>query len=337
MSAYLWNTWYLAAWSREVAPGQLLARTFLEEPVVIYRARDGAPTALADLCPHRFAPLSMGYQVEDNIRCAYHGLEFDKAGACARNPHGPIPKAAKVRRFPVIERYGAIWIWMGPTENADPDYLPDLSKFVGGDGQRFSRIYYHVDAHYELLSDNILDLSHIEYLHPGSFGTSAVADSTLEVIPEGETVRSRRVIRDDPLTPMMARHLGDSGQLYDRYLDVRWHAPATLTLDVNIPKAGEPETSGFTAPGAHIFTPERAGSTHYFMTGLLHGDEPEDGVPGEIDPIFAEDKPMLEGQQARIGGRDFWSLKPVLLSVDAAGVYARRQLQRMIGAEAPLI
>ena len=57
---YLRNAWTVAAWATELPAGELLARTLLDEPLVFYRDASGTPRALADRCPHRFAPLSMG-------------------------------------------------------------------------------------------------------------------------------------------------------------------------------------------------------------------------------------------------------------------------------------
>src|SRR5947209_3739274 len=106
---YLRNAWYVAAWSDDLADGQLLSRTILKEPVVLYRKADGHVAALQDRCPHRFAPLHMGKVVGgDRIQCPYHGLEFDASGACALNPHGQnIPSRLRVRSFPVTEKHKA--------------------------------------------------------------------------------------------------------------------------------------------------------------------------------------------------------------------------------------
>src|ERR1700737_1545160 len=118
---YLRNAWYVAAWSDDLAEGQLLGRTILKEPIVLFRKADGNVAALEDRCPHRFAPLHMGKIVGgDRVQCPYHGLEFDASGACVRNPHGTksIPPRARVRSYPVTEKHKAIWIWMG-SERAD--------------------------------------------------------------------------------------------------------------------------------------------------------------------------------------------------------------------------
>src|SRR5437868_1009177 len=102
---YLRNAWYAAAWEHELPSDKLLARRILNEPIVLYRTSDGGIAALADRCPHRFAPLHAGKIVDgDRVQCGYHGLEFDKSGACSRNPHGTgnIPARARVKSYPAV-------------------------------------------------------------------------------------------------------------------------------------------------------------------------------------------------------------------------------------------
>ena len=94
------NAWYAAAWEDElIEKGRLVARPILGEPVVLFRQADGKAVALEDRCSHRFAPLSMGKVLPgDRLQCPYHGLEFDTAGACVKNPHPPgnIPARARI-------------------------------------------------------------------------------------------------------------------------------------------------------------------------------------------------------------------------------------------------
>jgi len=109
---FLRNTWYVAAWAQDLAPGAIVGRTFLDQPVVLLRAADGTVGALEDICPHRFAPLRLGKIAADGtIRCAYHGLAFDRFGACVHNPHGQgrIPPDLRVRSYPVVEKHTLIW------------------------------------------------------------------------------------------------------------------------------------------------------------------------------------------------------------------------------------
>ena len=96
---FLMNQWYAAALPSELTD-KPLARTICGQAVVMYRAASGRSVALADRCPHRYAPLSAGTCSGDNIVCPYHGIVFDPTGACARIPHQPtIPQTMRVRAF----------------------------------------------------------------------------------------------------------------------------------------------------------------------------------------------------------------------------------------------
>ena len=170
---FLRNTWYVAMWSQDLKPGELQQRLILDEAIVLFRNASGQVAALLDRCPHRFVPLSLGKVCEGNsVQCPYHGLAFDATGVCVRNPNaeGRIPPALRVRRFPVVERHGAIWVWMGDRE-ADPALIPDFSVLdeeIGG--QTIDRRWIRVAANYELMTYNILDISHTNTLHAGILG-----------------------------------------------------------------------------------------------------------------------------------------------------------------------
>src|SRR5690606_33221232 len=105
-------------------------RRVLDLPIVAYRKQNRQPIALLDRCPHKLVPLSLGLVVGDTLQCGYHGLQFDGGGMCVRVPgQARIPSGARVRGFPVAERYGAIWIWMGDPGKADPDRIPHIERY----------------------------------------------------------------------------------------------------------------------------------------------------------------------------------------------------------------
>ncbi len=200
---YLRNCWYVAAWARELdgdtgPDNGMLARTILDEPVVLCRMRDGAPAALADRCPHRRLPLSAGEITDDGIRCGYHGLEFDRAGICIRVPgQDRVPPDARVRSYPVVERYRWIWIWMGEADKADAALIPDYHWNDDPDWLSIGDMF-HVRGSYRLLVDNLLDLSHVQYVHGSTLGTEAVVEFPVEVRREADTVHVDRWITDGP-------------------------------------------------------------------------------------------------------------------------------------------
>jgi len=339
---YLRNTWYMFGWSTEVPTGKLLARTLLDLPLLMFRDADGMPCIITDRCPHRFAPLSLGTLCDGVVQCPYHGLRFDGTGHCVHNPHGTgvVPKAAVVKSYPVTERYGALWVWMGDSAQADPRLIPDYS-FMDPELWYVGTGTLLVHVNYELETDNILDLSHIEFLHP-LFATEAVRNGQIECVQDGDTIWSKRFITQDRLPEFLAQAFKiPPGELADRWLDVRWNAPACLALWSGGVISGRPRDLGTVTPFAHIFSPQSESSTHYFFSisyprtmGPI-GDELARDHVRILDQVFSEeDKPILEAQARNMGGAEFWSLKPVLLAVDTATVRARRLLAKRIAAEA---
>ncbi|MFV0643364.1 MAG: Rieske 2Fe-2S domain-containing protein, partial [Sphingomonadaceae bacterium] len=167
---WLRNTWYQAGWADELMVGTPLVRTLLNEPILLYRQKNGDVAALLDRCPHRFVPLSAGTIEKDIVTCPYHGLAFGPKGNCVVNPHGAITSTMAVRSYPVLERHDAIWIWTGEADAADDTKIPDLA-FLNGvpESAQFS-MYIPTAANYQLLLDNIMDLSHADYIHSATLG-----------------------------------------------------------------------------------------------------------------------------------------------------------------------
>lgn len=343
---YLLNTWYMAAWGSELAQGALLARRLLDQPVVMFRDAENVAHALHDRCPHRFVPLSSGRLVVEKgaVQCGYHGLEFDGCGRCVLNPHGDgkIPAAAKVRSYPLVERFSVLWIWMGDPEQADSSKIPDFSCM---DPQTWyvGKGYLRPRANYKLEVDNILDLSHIEFLHPGLLGSESVRQARTEVRQDGNTVWSLRYIKNELLPDAACDQFGvPRGMRTDRWLDVRWDAPSNLLLLGSAAPTGCPrsEVVGVNFTNPHLFTPETSGTSHYWFSMCLpksDGPQAKEIVEQVIqafgETFDREDTPMLEIQQESIGDAEFWSLKPVLLPSDAAGVRVRRLLDNLIQSE----
>lgn len=334
----------MAGWSSEFAVGKLVARTIIEQQLVLFRNESGLLAVLQDRCPHRFAPLRMGAYVSGRIRCGYHGLEFDGAGQCVANPHGggAIPAAARVQSFIATERDGMVWIWLGDPAKADAKAVPDFST-VGEAVSYAARRYLLVKANYVLESDNILDLSHIQFLHPGTLASASVANAIPKISQHGNTIISNRLIEGDQLPGFLEKTFEiPPGASADRWLDVRWDPPATLLQTISIGVSGTPRANAVTIRIPHLFTPETTSTTHYWYASCMDRGRHPDGetrvqahVEGLTRPFATEDRPMLEAQQEVIGDCDFWELQPVLLRGDEAAVRARRLIDRLVRDDNP--
>ncbi|NDY91861.1 aromatic ring-hydroxylating dioxygenase subunit alpha [Ideonella livida] len=342
--SYLKNAWTMAAWDEEVKPGALLARTLLDQKLVFFRDAQGVAHALDDRCPHRFVPLSAGRVCDDGqaIQCAYHGLRFDGSGACTHNPHGngKVPAAARVRSWPLVERHSILWIWMGDPALAEAARIPDFSALDPAHWH-VGKGYLHARANYVLETDNILDLSHIEFLHPGTLGSDAVKHAHTELRQEGQTVWSMRQTENEVMPDFLYQAMGlPPGLRVDRWIDVRWDAPASMLLDAGATPTGRPRSEGRQNFLPHLFTPETATTTHYWFGIAFPKAMGEQGAALARQqtaalrvPFETEDLPMLELQQRALGDTPFWDHHPVLLASDAAAVRARRLLDQLIAAE----
>lgn len=332
--SYLRNCWYVAAWVDEIGDG-LLARTILEEPIVLFR-NQGQVVALADRCPHRFVPLSMGQKTAGGLMCGYHGLAFGHDGRCIANPHGAVSRALSVRSYPAVLRHQQVWLWMGDPEAANPELIPDFSM-LDDPALRPLWGYMHTAANYELMTDNIMDLGHIEFLHPETLGSDAIGRAKTEARQDGDTVYSNRTAHDEVLTPFLDYTFETGGRPVTRWLNVRWNAPAAMLLTIGADPAG-PEQAVRETFGSHIMTPETPNSCHYFWSTLRNygpdSAELDKRKREGLEHAFrTEDKPMIEAQARAIGSADLMSLRPALLRSDAGAVMARRTLQRLIEGE----
>ena len=344
--AYLHNAWYVAAWSDDLAEAQLLPRTILHQPVVLYRKADGHVAALEDRCAHRFAPLSMGKVIKgDIVQCPYHGLEYDQTGACVLNPHGAknIPSRARVRSYPTIEKHKAIWIWMGD-QPADPAKVPDFSVLDNvPELHATKRDRITIKANYELIIDNLLDLSHTSYLHEGILGNSETVESDITVEQDGDDIVVERHASGVTAPGMFAMFLAKPG-LVDKFTSMRWMAPSTMRLVTGVcPVGAKPETgTGYHA--IHLLTPETDKTTHYFFTAVrFNVQTPDEKLNLQLQEKIAtmrrfafeeQDAPVIEAQQ-RIIDEALTPVDPVILAIDVGPVRYKRILQKMIDAEQP--
>ena len=342
---WLRNAWYVAAWSDDLAEGQLLGRTILRQPIVFYRKSDGGVAALQDVCPHRFAPLHMGKIIAgDRVRCPYHGLEFDPSGACVLNPHGSrnIPARTGIRSYPVIEKHKAIWIWMGDRP-ADAEKVPDFSVLDNVPHMHATKLdRVTIRANYELIIDNLLDLSHGSFLHEGTLGNQETVEAEIAIEQEGDDVIVSRHARNATPPGLFAILMPSHPGRVDKFTRMRWMPPSNLRLVTGIcPPDATPE-SGTGWHAIHMLTPETARTTHYFFTAVRFNVlTQDDAVNAQIQDRIAaarrhafeqEDAPVIEAQQQIIDAADT-PLDPVILAVDVGPVRYKHVLQKLIRAE----
>ena len=324
---FLRASWYVAARSAEVTR-QPLGRLLLNEPVVLYRQQDGTAVALEDRCCHRHLPLSMGKVEGDGLRCGYHGLKFDASGKCVEIPgQDSIPPQARVRAYPLVERYRWLWIWMGDPAQADPKLIPNW-WWADHPGWAFTQPQQiHVKCNYQLVSDNVLDVTHLAYVHTTSIGASSITEFPATVEREERLVRLTRWIRDRPPPPLYQKAGGFPANV-DRWQIVEHQPPC---FSVNFAGCQDAERRidlmALSAP-----TPETGRTTHYFYGFVrnfgLQDPETEGICSRDMVRVFHEDIPVLEAQQRTLELRP--GAPAIDIKVDAAPLAARRMLQAML-------
>lgn len=335
---YLRNGWYALAWSDEVG-ADLRCRKVMGTDLLFYRGEDGQPVAMDNTCPHRFAPLHYGKRVGNSVRCAYHGLEFDRSGACVHNPHGDgfIPGAARLRAYPLKEQYGLLWIWMGRPELALAAELPPGLAFLGDlKGLTQARGYLMVKADYRLIADNLMDQAHVPILHANSIGTDTT-QVPIELTREPRRVKVAQSTFDVRPAPF-ARQLLPGVERVDRWGDMQWDAPSLFHVDSGSTPAGAGRDKGARMFTAHLLTPAAADSTHYFFiscrTFRLGDAATTEAIRANVEQVFVrEDQWMLEAIQQNMGSTDLLDARPALIPTDAGVMATRRALARLIEQE----
>lgn len=341
-STFAKNAWYVAAWSDELGRS-LLSRTILNEPVVMYRTEDGAPVALDNRCPHRRFPLSKGTLKGDAIECGYHGFTFGATGKCVHIPSQErIPESYGVKKYPVVEKWKWVWIWMGDPDLADADLIPshehahvDDLTWVSATGARETTQTRNMFLH-----DNLLDLSHVSFLHHDTIGGAGVATTQPEILESDQHIEVIRRVKGDVVEHLpMAKTIGMVG-LVDRTLP-QWFYPPSFHITGSDFASAE---NGGERPGhvygslrvLHGITPETESTTHYFW-GFSRSFRTDDAeltarMKAYISATVEQDKVGTAAceQMVNNGG----SLAPEIHAIaDRAGLQGRRLIARLVAAE----
>lgn len=339
---YLRNCWYIAAWDHEVERTPF-GRMLLDQRVVMYRTEDGAAVALEDRCCHRNLPLSLGRVQGDNIRCGYHGLVYDPSGKCVVIPgQSTIPPDAKVRSYPLVEKWRWLWIWMGEPAKADPSLIPNWyymsdPEWIVAPGNGGKPLA--LKCNYELNNDNVLDLTHVGIVHESRLGGANVGEFPVKTERLPLSVRMARYLYGVKPTPIFAKYI-DATDKVDRWQICEVQAPTHCTVDAGMVPPGHGMT-GHNRRGAVDFralisaTPETARTTHLFyaQTRNFAHDDKALAVTwvSEFRELFLEDVRVMQAQQ-EVNERE--PAAPTIdINSDAPQIAMRRLLKQLIDQE----
>ena len=346
---YLRNTWYVACTADEIA-GKPLGRRICGEAMVIFRSRvddhagdAGRVVAVEDFCPHRGAPLSLGFLRDGHLVCGYHGLVMGGDGKCVSMPGQRVHGFPANRTFPAVERAGFVWVWPGDPALADEAKLPALAwadhpEWTYGGG------LFNVRCGYRLMIDNLMDLTHETYVHASSIGQPEIEEAPVDTKVHGDEVVTSRFMQGITPPPFWRTALRGNGLAddvpVDRWQVCRFTPPSHVLIEVGVAHAGH---GGYDAPDAlkassvvtDFITPETDTSIWYFW-GMARRFNVADVALTEAiragqHTIFSEDLALLERQQRNL--LDHPDRVLLKLNIDAGGVHARRVLDRLIAEE----
>ena len=334
---FIKNCWYVAAWDHEILADTLLQRTICDQSIVLYRKQDGSPVALDNRCCHRHAPLHLGRKEGDCVRCMYHGLKYEPSGRCVEIPgQAMIPVKLAQRSYPVVQRKRWVWIWMGDPALADESLIPDTFS-LADPKWRWKPSYLHYKCNYLNIADNLLDFSHLSYVHEKTFGGSSDIAEVKATTTRLE--RSMRVVREVPNTVPAPYHqrLGEFPGKVNRRFTYEFFVPGVLLLEGLVRPVEDAEDDDRRALRFHscqAITPETESTTHYFFM-QAHNFRLDDAVVTESieqsqRQAFIEDKTMLEAQQLTIDS----GVPMVAIVADQALMQYRRLVDDLIAREA---
>jgi vanillate O-demethylase monooxygenase subunit len=333
--------WYCAGFVAEFGR-TLTGRRLLGRDLVFYRTTDGELVALEDRCAHRSFPLSAGRLVGDEIVCAYHGFCYDRRGDCVRVPSQPRAPKVGVRHYPIREIGRIAWIWMGDPERA-ASRPPPAQPWMSDPGWESCTGYLHLAANYVALHENLLDLTHIEYLHAATLGANSpgFAATPFGTRIEGDSIAIWRRVEPTGLPPVIARTTGlgaiGTAARVSRtdYLSPALEQLSASYFDGSLPEGGRAE---FSLRTAHLVTPESLTTTHYFVDHAWNWGQGQPELAAMMHDglfaAFAEDVKGLGLVEATLaahaGSADHFEIS---VAADAAAVAMRRHLLERSAAE----
>jgi phenylpropionate dioxygenase-like ring-hydroxylating dioxygenase large terminal subunit len=335
------NQWYIGAWSSEITSTPF-ERTILGEPVAFYRTESGQPRAVAGRCPHRRYPLARGRVSGDTLQCAYHGWTFDGRGACVLIPsqENYVPAGFHVRSYPLVEKWQWVWVWTGDPALADESLIPDhrALQLEGSSWQADPGGLEPLRARYQLMSENVLDLTHVTFVHAATIGTPTIAAAPIVVEERGRVLHSHRLVTGESPTAFHRSVLGLPDRV-DRELVTDFYPPTLLASGSRFFFPGEGHKPDGKLFGEfrvfHVATPETATTSHYFWGFTRSFGQGDAALTSALRTGWRagvlEDVDAMEANEAMIDrGPEMHDLSA---KADAGGLRGRKIVEAMMLAE----
>lgn len=327
------NAWYAIAPTSAVGR-ELGAITIIGQPLVYFRAEDGTAVVLDDRCAHRRFSLAKSHLKGDTIQCAYHGFTYDREGACVFAPGVSGKLNFGVRKYPSVERGPWLWVWMGD----GPGDPADIPLPAVADEQWFGPSGYTLNpANYLLVHENLLDVTHLHYLHGPEVCSEEYANTppTALTPPDDITVGHLKEVASTAFNLPAVFCGGDPTVLVRQVQEVWTKGPAlNWGLAMYYGPDGQP-TTPHRLLVMHAISPENESSTHQFWAVLVDAPLalPEEALAGGIHQIFAQDVTTLDLQHRYTQADTRTGVLENSIPSDVHGLKLRRILHRLAAQE----
>ena len=331
MTEFIRNAWYAVCWSDElgVTPH---SRQILGKDLAVYRTANGVPAVVENCCPHRLAPMLLGFVNGENIVCGYHGMEFDRDGFCVSIPgQKNIPRKARIRTYPAVERYNLIWAWMGEQKETDDELIPDV-HWLDAPGWTAVTGSTRYECNWLLLVDNLLDLTHTAFVHQSTIGTEDVANTPITTEFSGERVYVVRDMKNTAPSNLYKRIGGFDGRI-NRWQRIWLEPPSVVVIEAGAIPAkcdrdgADREYTGFDTRVLSILVPvdERTVEQLWAFARNTELDNPhlDVDIQKALELTFKEDADFLAGQQINM---ERHTHRQMLNNASDAGLFQTRRL-----------
>ena len=295
------NCWYVLDWSHDVK-SKLKNRMVLNQDLVYFRTKSGEVTALQNRCAHRCFPLHKStLHANDTIQCGYHGLTYNVDGECVQIPSAINinPSFISIQKYIIVERKPMIWIWTGDPEKADEDLIPDYD-WINDDQWGYGSGFYHVKGNYLAIHENLMDITHFQYLHGAALGTPKHAEAQIKVTVKGNTVNNYRLNEGEPV-PELHKEASGLGNVpitrhaHSTFVTPGFHNAIALFEDKEGTNNGRVE---YSPRILHFITPETQYTSLYWWMFARDFSVPDKNLDDWYTKVtgkaFEEDKDAIE-------------------------------------------
>lgn len=279
------ESWYVIALENEIPSiddKKVFSRTILNERILVYRSEKDLfkLIALRDRCVHRKVPISTGVRIGDDVRCGYHGLQYCPTGKLCKVPgmeEADVPNWA-VESYTVEARHGYVFVWMGRSE-ADYTLLPSNEELehIGA----CATGYMHAEVPSWMLCDNLLDFTHLDFVHPTTLGGTTTFSSIKPEIKEIDRGVTISWDMPDVEAPPYYGKFRRFASKMDRWFNYKFKLPGVLMMD----SGGKPKNYDDVPVKLQVkqfIVPETETTCHYFFSQSLSKEFDADNIADVI-------------------------------------------------------